>query len=504
VLDEVRAAQPVVAVASGKLRGRTVGGVTAFLGVRYAAAPAGSRSFAAPVPVERWDGVRDAFELGPTAPQFQYTPPFDRLIYNPLIPGEDCLHVNVWTPDPGGSGLPVMVWIHGGAFRNGSNALPIYDGSAFARDGVVVVSLNYRVGAAGFAVVPGAPNNRGLLDQLVALEWVQDNVAAFGGDPGRVTVFGESAGAMSVATLLSLPQARGLFGRAILQSGSGSAVLAEADGRRLTAALTAKLAVEPTAQALSDVETSVRIEAERALAIEVRENPSAERWGPSIAASLGLMAFAPVLDGELIAARPVDAIAAGAGRECDLLLGTTTDEMGLFLVPTGVSASVTDEMLSGLVAARGVDPAIAAVYAANRPGASPGETLVAILTDMFFRVPTLRIAEGHARVGGATFTYEFAWRTPVQELGGACHALELPFVFDTLAERGAEELAGPNPPQALADGMHAAWVAFATRGDPGWRAFDPASRAVMSFNQPSSALLDDPRAAERALWEHAI
>jgi para-nitrobenzyl esterase len=289
-----------------------------------------------------------------------------------------------------------------------------------------------------------------------------------------------------------------------MQSGSGSAVLAEADARLLTAALTEKLAVQATAQALSDVETSVRIEAERALAVELREDPSAERWGPSIAASLGLMAFAPVLDGELIAERPVDAIAAGAGRECDLLLGTTTDEMGLFLVPTGVTASVTEEMLSRLVAARGLDPAIAAVYTANRPGASPGETLVAILTDMFFRVPTLRIAEGHARVGGATFMYEFAWRTPVPELGGACHALELPFVFDTLAERGAQELAGPNPPQALADGMHAAWVAFATRSDPGWRAFDPATRALMSFNQPSSALLEDPRAAERALWEHAI
>lgn len=504
VLHEVKAAEPVVAAASGKLRGRTVGGVSAFLGVPYAAAPVGSRSFAAPVRVEGWDGVRDAFELGPTAPQFQYTPPFDRLIYNPLIPGEDCLHVNVWTPDPGGSGLPVMVWIHGGAFRNGSNALPIYNGAAFARDGVVLVGLNYRVGAAGFAVVPDAPDNRGLLDQLAALEWVQANVAAFGGDPSRVTVFGESAGAMSVATLLSLPRARGLFSRAVVQSGSGSVVLADADGRLLTAALAEKLAVEPTARALCDVETSARIEAERALAIELRENPSAERWGPSIAASLGLMAFAPVLDDELIAERPVDAITAGAGGDCDLLLGTTTDEMGLFLVPTGVTATVTKEMLSGLVAARGLDPTIADVYAANRPGAPAGETLVSILTDMFFSVPTLRLAEGHARGGGATFMYEFAWRTPVAELGCACHALELPFVFDTLAKRGAHELTGPNSPQTLADGMHGAWVAFATHGDPGWRAFDSASRAVMSFNQPTSALLEDPRADERALWDRTI
>ena len=211
--------EAVVQTSHGKVRGRARDGVTAFLGIPYAAPPFGPGRFQAPRPPEPWDGVRDAFDYGPTAPKPGYPRPYDMLLPEPTTPGEDCLNLNVWTPEAGGAGLPVMVWIHGGAFRNGSGAVTVYNGRNFARDGIVCVTINYRLGVEGFANLPGAPCNRGLLDQIAALEWVRDNIAGFGGDPANVTVFGESAGGMSVTTLVSLDL--GLFRRAIAQSGAG-------------------------------------------------------------------------------------------------------------------------------------------------------------------------------------------------------------------------------------------------------------------------------------------
>src|SRR5260370_1551669 len=211
----------------GVMRGRSVEEVATFKGIPYAAAPFGANRFQPPRPVERWDGVREALSYGPTVPKPPYFPPFDVLIPEPAIPGEDCLNLNIWTPDVGRAGLPVMVWIHGGAFSNGSGAVPVYDGSAFARDGVVCVTINYRLGADGFLFLGDGIANVGLLDQVAALAWVRDNIASFGGDPARVTIAGESAGAMSVITLMSMPLAAGLFRRAIAQSGAGQHVLTE-------------------------------------------------------------------------------------------------------------------------------------------------------------------------------------------------------------------------------------------------------------------------------------
>jgi para-nitrobenzyl esterase len=486
---------PVVTVASGRLRGRGTNGVCAFLGVPYATAPL----FGRPEPVPRWDGVRDAVELGPTAPQPPYEPPFDAILSNPLIPGDEFLNVNVWTPDPGGSGLPVMVWLPGGAFRNGSNASPVYDGAAFARDGLVLVSVNYRLGAAGFAVVTDAPSNRGVLDQVAALTWVRDNIAAFGGDPDRVTIFGESAGGMSVATLLSIPATDGLFGRAIVQSGTGTAVADPRDAAILTASLAERLGTAPTASALGEVDVDKLIAAQRALAQEIRLQPDPQRWGASvIAAGLGIMSFFPVVDGDLIPRRPVDAVAAGAARGIDLLAGSTAEEFRLFLVPTGVTAALTAEALPGLVARLGADPAMAAAYTEARPDATPGDVYAIILTDAAFRIPAVRLAEGQIAAGGTAYVYEFGWRSPAGGLG-ACHALELPFVFDTLG--AAAPMTGPEPPQPLADRMHSAWVAFAISGDPGWQPYDSGTRKVMTFDHPDSSVVEDPRPAERLLWD---
>jgi para-nitrobenzyl esterase len=485
---------PIVELTAGKVRGRSTNGVTAFLGIPYAAAPTGPAAFAAPVRVTPWDGVRDATTQGATAPQPPYDPPFDQLLSNPLHDGPEFLNVNVWTP--GGSGLPVMVWLPGGAFRNGSNAVPTYDGTAFARDGVILVSVNYRLGVQGFGVVHNSPDNRGLLDQLAALAWVQENIAAFGGDPDRVTLFGQSAGGMSVATLLSIPASRGLFQRAIVQSGTAQAVAIATEATFATAEVAKRLRVEASAAGLGSVPPAELIATQGAVASEMRQNPDPERWGPSVVrAGGGIMPFFPVIDGDLIRERPIDAIAKGAARGIDLMVGTTTEEFRLFTIPTGVAAAITAEALPVLTARMGLPPAIAEIYAANRPGLSPGEIVAAITSDAFFGVPTIRLAEAHQ---DTTFAYEFDWRTPVGGLG-ACHALELPFVFDTLGS-GSTALTGPDAPQDLADRMHAAWVAFATSGDPGWPQYDTASRAVMTFDQPASRVIENPRADEYALW----
>ncbi len=218
----------VVKTRSGEVRGSVVEGVNTFKGIPYAAPPFGTHRFRPPQPVESWSGVRDALTYGPTVLKPPYFPPFDVLLEEPAIPGEDCLNLNIRSPDLGQANLPVMVWIYGGAFANGTGAVTLYDGSRFARDGVVCVTINYRLGVDGFLYLGDGQVNLGLLDQIAALQWVQENIAAFGGDPGNVTIFGESAGGMSVGTLLSMPRAKGLFRRAIGESGAGHHVISSA------------------------------------------------------------------------------------------------------------------------------------------------------------------------------------------------------------------------------------------------------------------------------------
>ena len=494
--------QAVVAVAEGKLRGRQAAhGVSAFLGIPYAAPPVGDLLYRAPMPAPRWDGVREVDAFGPTAPKPPYRKPFDELLFDPVVPGTDFLNLNVWTPDPGAAGLPVLVWIHGGAFRNGSNAVPWYDGTAFARDGVVLVSLNYRLGAPGFAELAGAPANRGLLDQLAALRWVRENIAAFGGDPGRITICGESAGAMSVATLLSMPQSRGLFRGAIAQSGAGHSVATAADARLVTAEVAARLGVPATAEAFAAIGVPELTAAQNAVSADLLAAPDPRRWGASVVAAG--MAFLPVVDGDVLAARPIDAIAAGAGAAVPVLIGTTAEEYRFFLAPVGLLDVATPQLTAAVLAGFGWDPAIATTYAANRPAGTTGDVLAAVITDGYFRLPAIRLAETRDRDGAPTFVYEFAWRSP--QLGlGACHALELPFVFDTLAAPHGAAMLGPQPPQPLADRMHAAWVAFAAHGDPGWASYDTAGRPVQVFDEPAGPVAHDPRAGERRLWDGVV
>ncbi|NEC51856.1 carboxylesterase family protein, partial [Actinospica acidiphila] len=244
---------PQVTTAYGAVRGRWEKTVAVFRGIPYAAPPFGPRRFRPPVPPEPWDGVRDAGAFGPTAPKPPYSPAFAAYLSDPDIDGDDCLNLNVWTPDPSPRvRLPVLVWLHGGALTRGSSAVPVYDGSTFARDGVVCVSLNYRLGVEGYGLFPDAPANPGLRDQLAALRWVHENIAAFGGDPGRVTLAGQSAGAISAGALVAAPQSQGLIRRAVLQSGPPESM--ERDKvRRMVRRMAARLKVPATAEAFAAV-----------------------------------------------------------------------------------------------------------------------------------------------------------------------------------------------------------------------------------------------------------
>jgi para-nitrobenzyl esterase len=488
---------PVVRVTGGLVRGSSREGVASFLGIPYAGPAVGRDRYRSPQPVTPWDGERDSTAPGPTAAQSPYPPPMDAVLPSSVAPGDDYLNVSVWAPAEG-SGRPVMVWLPGGAFVRGANSLPIYDGSAFARDGIVLVAVNYRLGVPGFAILDGAPTNLGLRDQIAALEWVRDNAAALGGDADNVTVFGESAGGMSVATLMACPAAEGLFHRAVIQSGGGTAVCTLPDARRVSAEVAAHLGVPATAEAFADLDPDVVTAAQSAVALSIQADPDPQRWGASVlSGGLGIMSVFPVIDGELVPDVPLRRIAQGSAADIPLLIGTTRDEFRLFLVPTGVAASVTWQTLPALAARYGWPARAVETYAANRPGASAGDVACAILTDAAFRAPATRLAAAQHAAGGAVHAYELGWPTPVRALG-ACHALELAFVFDTLA--AGTPMVGETPPQHLADEMHRAWVGFGRDGAPGWQSWTPDERAVMVFDDTSQVALA-PRDAELALWD---
>ncbi len=490
---------PVVKTQSGSVRGSAAGNVLSFKGIPYAAPPFGANRFQPPKPVTPWHGVRDALTFGPTTPKPPYFPPFDVILPEPAIPGEECLNLNIWTPETGDARLPVMFWIHGGAFANGSSAVPTYDGSAFARDGVVCVTINYRLGVDGFLFLGDGISNLGILDQIAALKWVQENIAAFGGDPGNVTIFGESAGGMSVGTLLSMPQAAGLFRRAIAQSGAGHHAISPGSATRVGEYMAEKLGVQATRSAIGAVATERLLQAQVEVSGEIFATPDFQRWG-EVAANL--MPFEPVIDGDVLSDLPIKRIAAGSGANVEVLVGTNTEEERLFMVPNGAIDTYTDAIVTAVVAAYGLPvEKTLATYREHRPGATAGDLMEAIVTDWFFRIPAIRLAEARAAATAATYMYEFAWRSPLYNGRlGACHGLEVAFVFDTISDPANEGLNGKDAPQQLADTVHAAWVAFAKTGNPGWPKYDLHHRATMRFDTKSE-VVHDPRGAERALWE---
>ena len=483
--------EPTVYTTLGPVLGARRNGVRVFLGVPYAAPPVGALRFQPPAPHGSWRGVWDATAPGPTAPQI--VRPFPGLDLEPLIgagwrQGDDFLTLNIWASDTPAEPprlAPVMVYIHGGAWVLGSNDTPIQDGSGFARSGVVCFSMNYRLGVEGFLPIPGAPTNLGLRDQIAALRWVRENAAAFGGDPENITVFGESAGAMSVADLVVSPLTKGLFRRAIIESGHGAMVRPIRAGRRLAKALARKLKVSCDVQGFRSCTSEQCLEVlEEIQAPDARINMrDANGFDPAF----GLSRFLPVYGDDVLPELPLEALARGAGADVEVLIGTNREEMNLYWVPSGVKTSIspllaTSYLRKCMPRARKVLEA----YGLKQTGRTAGEVFAQATTDLVFRWPARRFAETHR---GRTHLYEFEWRSPAFEGQlGACHGLELPFAFDTLATcTGPQGLAGSWPPQALADQMHRLWVDFAKGEAPFWPPYDSDTRQVFALEAGVSA-----------------
>jgi para-nitrobenzyl esterase len=478
--------QPLVEVRSGRIRGAVERGVARFLGIPYAAPPFGENRFELPRPAPGWEGELNALGYGPTPPQTPYSNGLDAVLRSVRIDGEQILNLNIWTPAAalGGGALPVMFWIYGGALTRGSNALELYDGETFARDGVVFVAPNYRLGIEGFGELDGAPDNRGLADVLAALAWVRDNIAAFGGDPGNVTVFGQSAGGALVSMLLAVPQATGLFGKAIIQSAPMGRIEPPKKGG-VAAKVAQKLGIPRTRAAFAARSADE-------LAIAQTDVMSGNPLG-------GGAFYAPIPGDELL---PVDAWTAqvgGAGSDVPVMIGSTSEEHRLWLVPTGFDRKINRLMILPTLLFLKVKPSAFRLYRRNRPGESAGMVLGAILMDLICRDGMNKFADARLRQGGRTFVYELAWRSPHLDLGAA-HGIDVPFVFDALHSTDAHMLLGDSAPQSLADEMHSAWVRFASTGDPGWPQW-AAERPVMVFDSPSGRVVNSPREEERLAVE---
>ncbi|MCF2573895.1 carboxylesterase/lipase family protein [Brevibacterium sp. UCMA 11754] len=486
-----------VSTAFGDLRGTDHDGITSFLGVPYAAPLTTANRLRPPQAPQPWTGIRTADRYGPTATQNSYAPPYSDLFVEPKIDGAEQLNVNIWSPDSSGQ-APVLVWIHGGAFAHGAGSLPQYDGSSFARNGVVCVTINYRLGIEGFLDLGDDDANIGLRDQIAALSWVRDNIAVFGGDPNRVTVAGQSAGAMSIGALLSSPSATGLFHGAILQSGACHQTISRDTAKVVGAHLAEQLEIS------ADRESFAQVDSDRSLA-ELATLETSLQTAPDFAkfreAAANMMPMSPSIDGNVIPQPPLDAVSQGSAEKVPLLIGTNLDENMLFLSPSGAIDAIDEDTLRASIAGYGITDVESALelYTVDADR-RPGRTLAALATDWMFRIPAARLAEAqHQAHGGPTFMYEFAWQS--RALDGclaACHSVEIPFVFNTLDEDGSDLLTGPAP-QELADEVHQAWIAFIRDGAPGWRPYSPDDRAVQRFNT-STQTITDPRSESRKLW----
>lgn len=459
---------------SGRVRGRRAArdrGIVSVRGLPYAAPPFGAHRFREPRPVEPWDGIRDCAAFGPVAPQSAELPGAPT-----WSPGdEDILTLNIWTPADGPGGLPVLVWIHGGAYAFGSSAQPDFDGTALAGLGLVVVTLNSRLGFEGFGHVPDAdggaafPDNRGLLDQIAALEWVRDNIAAFGGSPDRVTLAGQSSGATSVACLTVADRARGLFRRAVLHSAVNSCATVEQAAR--TTAEVAAAAGVPAARAglLAASPQALVAAADRVCERYAQDPASGQRhYDPAI--------YGPVVDGVLLTADPLEALAAGAGGTVELLVCHTTEE---YWLPdaVGSSAKITTEHQLTCFAADFCLPVLLVEGHRERlPGAPVLDVYLTLYSGLLFAEYSCRLAEAHARVGGRAFLARFdRRRDPAGQRVRAWHCADIPFAFGNLHEESVHFLVGGPPGAAdeeLSRRMAGAWAGFAAHGEPGWEPLD--------------------------------
>lgn len=477
-------------------------GVVAFRAIPYAAPPTGPLRWRPPHPPAEWHVLRAATRIGPAAPQPRGGA-LDSLVPDMGVDAidEDCLTVDVWTPAVDAAARPVLVWFHGGAFTIGNASLVSYDGARLAaNEDVVVVNANYRLGALGFMLIdhPDATANCGLLDQIAALEWVRDNIAAFGGDPGRVAVFGESAGGGSVLSLLSTTRTEGLFHAAIVQSGATDLMLDRARALEVSRTVAQHAGIDPT-----------DLQAWRSLPVDALLDAQVAAAG-SLFATVGLMPFHPTVDGDVLQHDWLEATRLGISRDVSLLIGTTRDEMALFASFDPTHASLDDERLRARLAKLhpDVDLLLDAYAEADGADVPPPRRWSTVRTDTAMWLPALRIAEAHASHQPDTWMYRFDWRAAAEELG-ACHAIDIPFPFDTIDRGGWDTfVADAVGARRLARAMQAAWAAMARNGAPAtdrlpsWPRYQANRRTTMILG-PDPHVEDDPRGPVRAAWSHA-
>jgi len=500
----------VVDTTYGPVRGMDDGRIRTWKGIRYAAAPVGDLRFRAPEPPQRWTEVADGTTFGPVCPQ----PGLPNIPIDLGAPqGEDCLSLNVWASsaiEPGDA-KPVMVWLHGGAYVLGSASQPLYDGRRLAGSGeVVVVTLNYRLGALGFldlsslpAARPHFDSNVGLRDVLAALCWVRDNIAAFGGDPGRVTLFGESAGAGIVTALLGVRDAKGLFATAIAQSSPATSVYDRGRARRVAEYVLDELGLESAdAGRLREVPIPAILAASKTVFEEVPvRNP-------------GTLAFVPIVDGDLLHDYPVKLAREGRSHPVPLIIGTNKHEAALFRLMRSPLMPITPRAITSMfseIAAEQPDlqlpteDQLGSAYA-NVRGKARG---LSIASDVGFRMPSVWLAEGHSTVA-PVYLYRFDWSTPMLKmlLVGAAHATELPYVWGTLGapKDPTLKLGGAKTAKAVSKRVRTRWINFATQakpiglpGEPDWPAYQEADRACLVIDK-QDRIVDDVDKRIRAAW----
>ncbi len=453
-------------------------GVAVFRSVPFAAPPVGPHRFAAPVPVVGWDGIRDVTMFGPPPPQ-----------PNCVTAGDDWLTLAVWTPSPGRTGLPVIVWISGGTYLNCNTANPHLDGAALARGGAVVVSAHYRTGFEGFAELDGAPGNRGLLDQLAALGWVHDNITAFGGDPANVTVLGQSAGAGSIAGLLVMPAASGLFRRAILQSIPGTYFTREL-AADIAGEITVGLGRRPQVDDLVDLPPQMLVAAARSVTARLPRYP--HRWG---AVTCTPTPFSPVVDGTVLPVSPWAGLARGAAHGVELLIGHTRDEFSLLAASLDdIGDTEVDALIAGLTPTPGAQR-----YRAAYPSLSAPRLRETALSDWLFRMPALHLAEAAHTGGARVWLYELRWGFGP---AGASHSLDTLLVFGTAHIDTGLTATDPDTQaeaRKLSHAIQSEHLCFAATGDPGWARYRPRTRATRVYD-PAASVVEYPEQRSRMLW----